>query len=363
MVDARVQKLARLLVRYCIKAGDSQVVGIRGGVVAEPLFVALYEELLKVGAFPVVNMAPAGVSELFYRHGKPHHFTTLPSYRCALARSLDATISIHSENNTRELSGANPGKQAVLSKTLGPISRILLRKPWVVTLFPSDAYAQDAEMSLRDFEDFVFGSMYLDEKNPIAAWKALKRRQDRLIGKLAGADEIRIIGKDTDLKLSVKGRKFINSDGTNNMPSGEVFTGPVEDSAEGFITYDYPVCRAGREIEGIRLVFRKGRVVEATAGKNGKFLRAMLDIDPGARRLGELGIGTNTRINRFTRNILFDEKIGGTVHLAVGKSYALTGGKNKSALHWDMIKDLRKGGAIHVDGKVFQRDGKFGKNR
>jgi aminopeptidase len=176
---------------------------------------------------------------------------------------------------------------------------------------------------------------------------------------LRGAREVRIQAPGTDLKMSVRGRTFISSDGRHNMPSGEVFTGPVEDSAEGFIEYDYPVCHAGREVDGIRLVFRAGRVVEATARKNGDFLATMLDMDPGARRLGELGIGTNRRIQRFIKNILFDEKIGGTVHLALGRSYPETGGRNESGLHWDMIKDLRRGGRLFVDGRLFQKDGKF----
>jgi aminopeptidase len=189
--------------------------------------------------------------------------------------------------------------------------------------------------------------------SPVAAWKALKRRQGRIIERLAGADRIRIVGEGTDLALSVKGRVFVNSDGRQNMPSGEVYTGPVEDSAEGVIQYNYPACRAGREIEGVRLVFRRGRVVEATATKNEAYLRAMLDADAGARRLGEFGVGTNARIDRFTRNTLLDEKIGGTIHLALGRSYPATGGRNRSAIHWDMIKDLRRGGAVYVDGKRF----------
>jgi len=272
---------------------------------------------------------------------------------------MDATIRIASEGNTRELSNVEPGKQTLMARTMKPVSDIVRKKPWVVTLFPTSAYAQDAEMSLGDFEDFVYAAMFADEDDPVAAWKSLRKRQDKLIASLAGAKDVRIVGRGTDIRLSVRNRRFLNSDGHRNMPSGEIFTGPVENSAEGFIEYDYPVCSAGREIDGIRLVFRKGLVVEATASKNQDFLRAMLKADAGASRLGELGIGTNVRIQRFIKNILFDEKIGGTIHLALGQSYAETGGKNMSAIHWDMIKDLRKGGVIFVDGKVFQKDGKF----
>ena len=361
MGDPRVQNFARILVKYSIKAKPRMAVGVSGSSAAEGLMAAVFEELVKAGAHPVVHMSPAGVSEILFREGKPHHFTETTAYQRAYVRAIDASIRILAETNTRGLSQADPRKQAALSKTMRPLTNVILKKPWVLTLFPTSAYAQDAEMSLREFEDFVYGAIFADEDDPVRAWKGIKREQDRLIAKLRGADEIRIVGPGTDLKFSVKGRRFVNSAGTHNMPSGEVFTGPVENSAEGEIAYDFPVCHGGREIDGVRLVFRKGLVVEATARKNEAFLKAMLDMDPGARRLGELGIGTNRRIQRFIKNILFDEKIGGTVHLALGKSYPETGGRNRSALHWDMIKDLRKGGALYVDGKVFQKDGAFAK--
>ena len=358
-VDARTARLARILVRYCIEAKEGQSVDVGGSTPAEPLILCVYEELLRAGAFPVVRMAPPGTQEILFAAGRDIHFDSLPKWQRALARSVDASIRIRSDTNTRSLSGVNPSLQVRMSKTLKPIAEILTAKPWVLTLFPTEAYAQDAEMSLCEFEDFVYGATFADRDNPVAEWRKLRRRQDRLIAKLQGADLVRIVGPETDLSLSVKGRTFINSDGHHNMPSGEVFTGPVEESAEGTITYDFPICHAGREIDGVRLIFRDGRVVEASARKNEKFLLKMLDMDPGARRLGELGIGTNMGIQRFTRNILFDEKIGGTVHLAVGRSYPETGGRNRSALHWDMIKDLRRGGALYVDGKVLMKDGKF----
>jgi aminopeptidase len=304
-------------------------------------------------------MNPAGAAEAFYRHGKAHHFDEITPLQRALVKHLDGQIHIHSSENTRALSSVNPKLQARVSKASKPLRSVMIKKKWVVTLFPAPAHAQDADMGLSEFEDFVFSATFSNLDDPVKAWKDLKRRQDRLIQRIQGADEIRIVGPGTDLKLSVKDRTFINSPGTHNMPSGEIFTGPVETSAEGYIQYDYPVCNAGKEIDGIRLVFEKGKVVEATADKNQAFLRSMIDMDPGARRLGELGIGTNFGIQRFIKNILFDEKIGGTIHLALGQSYEETGGKNNSALHWDMIKDLRKGGALYVDGKVFQMDGKF----
>lgn len=359
MSDPRIQNLARTLVNYSAGAKPRETFSIAGNAVAEPLLLAIYEEMLKAGVYPVMQMTPNGAGDAFYRLGRPHHFQSVPAYQSAVLQHLDGSIRVLADTNTRALSGVDPAKQQQFSRASKELRGLLLKKKWVLTLFPTAAYAQDAEMSLVEFEDFVYAATFSDETDPLKAWRALWTEQDRIIRRLRGADEIRIVGEDTDLRLSVKGRKFINSAGTHNMPSGEVFTGPLETSAEGHIRYDFPVCVQGKEVDGIRLVFRAGKVVEATATKNQAFLLAMLDQDEGARRLGELGIGTNRRIQRFIKNILFDEKIGGTVHLALGQSYAETGGKNVSALHWDMIKDLRKGGRILVDGKTFQKDGKF----
>ncbi|OGV60005.1 MAG: hypothetical protein A2283_10650 [Lentisphaerae bacterium RIFOXYA12_FULL_48_11] len=359
MSDPRIRNHAGILVNYSINARRSDTIGVSASTLAEPLVLAVYEELLKAGAFPVLMMTPQGSTESFFRYAKSHHLHTVFPFQLAYVRNMDATIRISSEGNTRSLSAVAPRKQTMLARTMKPVSDILRAKPWVITLFPTPAYAQDADMSLSDFEDFVYSAMFADESNSVAAWKSLKRRQDKLIAGIRGVDEVHIVGKGTDLKLSVRNRKFINSDGHRNMPSGEIFTSPVDGSAEGYIEYDYPVCTSGREIDGIRLVFRKGVVVEATASKNESFLREMLKADKGASRVGELGIGTNMRIQRFIKNILFDEKIGGTIHLALGQSFGEAGGRNKSAIHWDMIKDLRRGGAIYIDGRLYQKDGKF----
>ncbi len=358
-MDKRIIRLAHTLVHYSLKTQPGHTVEVSGFSDAEPLFIALYEELLLAGAFPELRMIPECTQEIFFKQANNRQLETLPPYRLANAKYMDTSIRIISSSNTRALSGINPKKQAQHTTTLRPWKERLLKKPWVLTLFPTAAFAQDAEMSLTEFTDFVYHATFSDDKNPIKRWNELAARQEKLIARLRGANSIRIVGPDTDLSLSVKGRLFINSAGTCNMPSGEIFTSPVDDSAEGFIQYDYPVCHGGREIDGIRLVFRKGKVVEASAEKNETFLLEMLNMDAGARRLGELGIGTNRNIQRFIKNILFDEKIGGSIHLAVGAAYPEAGGKNKSALHWDMIKDLRKGGALYVDGKVFQQDGRF----
>lgn len=359
MSDQRLKNLARTLVKYSVKAKREETIAITSSLESTPLVVAVYEELMRAGAYPHLRMTPAETTEIFYKLGKPHHFDKLTPLQKAYSQHIHGSIYIEGSSNTRALSNVDPRKQARVSRASKPLRSKLIKKKWVITLFPTQAHAQDADMSLADFEDFVYSATFSDRKDPVAAWRQLRQKQDRLIRRMRGAEEIRIVGPDTDLKMSVKGRTFINSPGTHNMPSGEIFTGPIEASAEGYIRYDFPVCHGGREIDGIRLVFRKGKVVEATAEKNEAFLRSMLDMDPGARRLGELGIGANYGIQRFIKNILFDEKIGGTIHLALGQSYEETGGKNKSALHWDMIKDLRKGGALYVDGKLFQKDGKF----
>jgi aminopeptidase len=359
MSDPRIQKMGNLLVNYCVAAKKGEHVAINCSPLAQPLVEAVYEEVLKVGAHPVVRMSPDSLSEIFYEHGKPHHFTSISPFTMAYAKMMDCFINIYSAENTKALSGVDSSKQVQRLKAVQPASKIMATKRWNVTLFPTNAYAQEAEMSLTEFEDFVFGATLCDQDDPIAAWKEVHKEQNKLIRKLKGADEFRIVGKDTDLTLSVKDRLFVNSDGQRNMPSGEVFCSPIESSAEGHISYDFPVCYQGREIDGIRLVFRKGKVVEASAEKNEQFLKDMLALDKGATRLGELGIGTNRGIDKFIKSILFDEKIGGTIHLALGRSPDQCNGKNKSAIHWDMIKDLRKGGSIYVDGKLFQKDGKF----
>lgn len=359
MNDVRIKKLAGILVRYSIGAKSGEKISVSSTTLAEPLVAAIHDELLGCGAWPFVQLTPQDALRSFLTHGKDHHFDESHPIQKAVAQAVDGSIRIEASNNTRALSDVDPKRQARMAISSKPVREVLLKKKWVLTLFPTEAHAQDAGMSLSAFEDFVYAATFADRKDPVACWKKIAAQQAKLIAKLKGAKTVRIVGPETDLTMSIKGRTFINSCGHHNMPCGELFTGPVEDSAEGHIRYDFPVFHAGREISGIRLVFRKGLVVEASAEKNEKFLLSQLDMDPGARRLGELGIGTNFGIDRFIGNILFDEKIGGTIHLALGASYPETGGRNVSALHWDMIKDLRKGGALYIDGKMVQSNGKF----
>jgi aminopeptidase len=230
---------------------------------------------------------------------------------------------------------------------------------WVVTLFPTDAFAQDAEMGTKEFEDYIYATTYSDTKDPVKEWNRIHDEQQRIVDHMKGKKQVVVKGPNVDLNLSIEGRTFINSDGQRNMPSGEVFTSPVEDSAEGWIRFTYPAVTRGREVNGIELHFEKGKVVKATAEKNEAFMLSMLDIDEGARYLGEFAMGTNKKINRFIKNILLDEKIGGTIHLALGFGFPEAGAKNKSAIHWDMICDMRQGGTIHVDDELIYDSGDF----
>jgi aminopeptidase len=358
--DERLKKLGRVLVDYSIEAGEGEQVLISGGAAAESLIKEVYTRLLDVGAIPIPQVFLAGMQELFFGHARDVHYEKTPPVVRSLYEGADAFLSIMAPQNTRALAAVDPKKQQALSKRDKALQEIVLSKDrWALTLFPTEALAQESEMSLSDYEEFVFEAMALNEDDPVRYWREKAKEQQRLIERLEQADEIHIVGQGTDLTLSVKGRKFLNGDGTHNMPCGEIFTGPVEDSTNGEIFFGIPVAVAGREVSGVRFRFEEGRVVEASAERGEEYLNAMLDADEGSRYLGELGIGTNYGIHRATKNILFDEKLGGTVHLAIGRSYEETGGKNESSVHWDLISDLREGGELYADGELLQRDGEF----
>ncbi len=360
MTDPRTSRLAHLLVNYSrhVKRGHAVMIG--GPSAAEPLLLELGREVLRRGGHPMYRMSPNRAGEVFYEEAKPAQLKYLPESSLAAVEEADHVIRILGETNTQALAGVDPKKQTTVQKARRPLQDAVLSKnEWTLALFPTEAYAQDAGMSLEAFEAFVYAACRIDADDPVAEWKKAKAFQAKILRRLRGADEIHIVAQDTDLTLSVKGRRWVSSYGSHNMPDGEVFTGPVETSAEGEIRYTYPVCYHGKEVADVRLAFEGGRVVHASAEKNEAFLRAMLATDDGATRLGELGIGTNYGIQQHVKNILFDEKIGGSVHLAVGRSYEETGGKNESAIHWDMICDLRHGGYLEVDGKILQADGEF----
>jgi aminopeptidase len=360
MTDARTSKLAQVLVRYSRKVKRGQTVLVAGPAAAEPLMLEVAREVYRAGGHPTLRMAPDRAAEVMYAEADAGQIGFVPRWTLSAARQTDHYINILADTNTQAMAQVDPKKQVAFEKARRKFLNIMLAKDeWTLTLYPTAAYAQDAGMGLEEFEAFVYAAMRVDRRDPVAAWQEAKAFQAKVLRRLAGADRIRIVAPDTDLVLSVRGRTWISSYGSHNMPDGEIFTGPVETSAEGRIRYSFPVCYRGKEVQDVRLEFEGGRVVKATAAKNEAFLRQMIAMDPGASRLGELGIGTNYGITRFMKNILFDEKIGGTVHLALGKGYPQTKSKARSALHWDMICDLRRGGRLEADGKALQADGKF----
>lgn len=365
MADPRVNTVAKILVDYSVEVQPNQLVRIAGGTAGTPLILAVYQKVLERGAHPFLQVGLEEAEELLYTYASDTQLDYVQPFMKEIVEQIDASIGIWTDVNTKQLTNADPAKQSRRAVAMRPFSDRLLEREakkefrWTGTLYPTQAFAQDAEMSLREFENFVYSACLVDEPDPINAWKTISKEQQRLVDWLNKARQIHVIGPDTDLKLEVTGRKWINCDGKANFPDGEIFTGPIEESVNGHIRYTYPACHFGREVEDVRLQFKDGKVIKATAAKNEQFLLKMLETDKGAKYVGEFAFGTNSGIQRFTKNTLFDEKIGGTIHLALGKGYLESGSKNKSAIHWDMVCDLRKGGEVRVDGTLFLKDGKI----
>jgi aminopeptidase len=365
MLDPRVEKLADVLVNYSVAVRPGDKVVIRGSTLAAPLLNAVHAEVLKAGGYPLVWVSLPESDEILYRHASEEQLQHVPEPTRLVAETFDASISISGWANTKALSSVDPAKMVLQKRALTDVFKTYMQRSaagefrWVGTLFPTEACAQDAEMSLSEYERFVYDACMPDLNDPVGYWQRFSAYQQKIIDWLAGRKQVHVVGPETDLHLSVAGRTFINCDGHVNMPDGEIFTGPVEDSVEGHVFFSYPAIHQGREITGVRLWFEKGRVVKATADKNEGFLRQTLDTDEGSRYVGEFAIGTNEGITRFTRMILFDEKIGGSFHMALGAGYPESGSKNESAIHWDMICDLRDGGEIRVDGDLLYKDGRF----
>jgi aminopeptidase len=363
--DPRVERLAKVLVGYSTEVKEGEVVSIDGESAAEPLLRAVYDEVLKAGANPILNVSLGGQSSSYFKHASDAQLDWVSPVAEWLVENADVRIAIGASCNTRELSAVPPERQTRRQVATGELmARAMERSAqgefrWCYTLFPTNAYASEAEMSLTDYEDFYFGACLADDDEPLAAWQRASTETTRLAEWVEGHEEVRITAPGTDVVLGIGGRKFIPCDGRHNMPDGEFFTGPVEDSAQGEVTFHLPALIGGREVSGVRLRFDSGKVVDASAERGEAYLIELLDTDPGARRLGELGIGTNYAIDRGTREVLLDEKIGGTVHLAVGRSYPESGGRNESAVHTDLVCDLRQGGKVAVDGETLQEDGRF----
>jgi aminopeptidase len=364
-MDPRVIKLAKLLSQYSLKLKKGDLFKIQGEIAALPLMQALYHQALEVGAYPYMSLRDAETEEYFFKHATDDQLKFVSPLPKLEVDRIDAHATIWGSQNTRYLAGVDSKRQAIQQKAMKPLIQKRFKRMgngsyrWLGTQFPTFADAQEADMSLSDYEEFVYGAGHLDAADPIKHWQKVETEQKRLVKILEAADQFRIRSDDTDLRFRAKGRKWISCHGTVNFPDGEIFTGPIENSVEGHIQFTFPAVYMGREVTAVRLDFRKGKVIAEKAAKNLEFLKNMLGVDAGARFVGEIAIGTNYDIQQFTRNTLFDEKIGGTCHMAIGASIPESLGKNKSAIHWDMVCDLRKGSEITADGKTIYRNGKF----
>jgi len=365
MSDPRLSNLAKVIVDYSVKIRAGDQVLITTTPVATPLVQELYRLIVQRGghALPVVDLP--GLNPIFFQYANDEQLAYVSPIMKYVMENFDVRLAIASQVNTRELSAADPAKLAARQRAMRPVSQTFMDRSasgalrWNVTLFPTDAYAQDAEMSLAEFEDFVYSACLCDLDDPVAAWREVDRKQQILVDYLKGKTEIHLVGEDTDVKVGIAGRTFVNCSGDKNMPDGEVFTGPEETRVNGHVRFSFPAIYQSREVSDVRVWFEDGVAVRWSAAKNEDLLTQMLMTDEGSRRLGEFAFGTNFGIQRFIKNILFDEKIGGTIHMALGRSYEETKGVNQSAIHWDMIHNMKDGGEIWIDGTLFYRAGEF----
>jgi aminopeptidase len=364
VTDPRIEKMAQVIVEYCLALRKNELLRIESSIPAEPLIKLVYQAALLVGANPYTRITIPELTEIFYQYAGDDQLSFLSEIERREVEILNARLHIYSDQNIKSLTNVDPKKIAHYRSAQKPLlSRLMERRAQghlksCLTLFPTNAFAQEAEMSLREYEEFVFNACFLNSSDPIKEWQKLSSEQARLVQYLDKISKIKVEGPATELNLSVANRKWINSDGKANFPSGEIFTGPVEDSVNGKIRFTYPAIYLGRDVSGIDLEFKDGKVIHAQAEKGADLLRSFLDLDEGARTLGEFAFGNNYRIQRFTKMIFFDEKIGGTVHCALGSSYPETGGKNQSGFHWDMICDMRQG-RVWTDENLIYENGKF----
>ncbi|PJF45214.1 MAG: aminopeptidase [Phototrophicales bacterium] len=365
MTDPRLVNLAKILVNYSIKVQPNDFVLISGDVLAMPLVEEVLRQVYRAGGHPFTMIRTDELQRIMYQEANDEQLQWRSPMEQIMIENIDASINIRATDNTRALTNVDPNKQRLAQLARRDMMETYMRRAatgelrWVVTQYPCPAYAQEADMSLREFEDFVYRATFADQEDPIQAWYNLHNEQQKYVDWLKGKKEIVVRGPNIDMTLSIEGRTFINSSGTHNMPSGEIFTGPVEDSVNGWVRFTYPAIRNGREVEGVELTFENGKVIKASAKKNEDYLLSQLDSDEGSRYLGEFAIGTNYGISQFTKSILYDEKIGGTIHMAVGAGYPETGSRNKSSVHWDFICDMRQDSEIYVDGELFYKNGQF----
>jgi aminopeptidase len=363
--DARVESLARVLVEYSTAVRPGDLVCIDTAPAATPLVHAIWRGVLEAGAHPHLRMTLERAEELLLAEGNDAQLDWTHAVRRAEVEKADVRIAVEADTNTRANTLLDPARQARRARARAPLRQRHFERVEsgelrsVVTLYPTEAAAQDANMSLADYEDFVYRAGLLDRDDPAGEWRERGVRYRRLAERLSRRREIRVVGDGTDLTLGVEGRTWVPCDGRENFPDGEVFTGPVETRVDGVVRFTYPAGFAGRRVSGVELEFAAGEVVRARADQGETFLNEMLAVDDGARRAGEFSFGLNVAVTEFTGHTLFDEKIGGTIHIALGASYPESGGKVQSALHWDLVCDLRSGSEVYADSELVSRDGAF----
>jgi aminopeptidase len=364
MADPRHTRLAQVLVHYSLAIKPGEKLQLTASPLAEPLVKAVYREAVRAGAHVHPQIMLPQLREIFLREATDEQLTYISELDKLEVEYFDAELYIIADENTKNLSGIDPKRSAIRAAARQPLGQrqdereVAGEYRWCVTLFPTQAHAQDAGLSLDEYADFVFNAGLLDQDDPVAGWLRVRDEQQRICDYLMKHDQIHIVAPDVDITYRVGGRTWVNADGRVNFPDGEVFSAPHEDSVNGAVRFTYPAIYGGNEVEDVRLVFRDGVVTESSASRGVDFLNAMLDMDAGARRLGEVAFGTNYGITRFTRELLFDEKIGGTMHMALGQSYGTCGGKNESGLHWDMVCDLTQG-TVYADGELCYENGRF----
>ena len=354
-VDLRTRKLAQLAVRYSVNVKPGEKIIISGGSEAMDFLVELYKEIILQKAHPIVRVNLPNISDFFYKYASKEQIEFFPKYWMETVKGADAYIGISSDLNTRELTNVNSKKIADRGKIMHPISDYIVNTHdkirRVSIAYPCQALAQEAEMSLSEYENFVYNACLID-------WKSFGKKLDKISSIFEKGKKVWLIGENVDLKFSIEGKNCVADKGEENMPGGEIFMVPVRESLNGFIKFEYPAIRNGKEVTDVYLKFEKGKVVQATASKNEDFLLEMLKTDENSSYVGEFGIGVNPRVNKFTKDLLFDEKIGGTIHLALGMAYKENGGGNDSAIHWDIVKDMKKAKII-LDGKAVQENGEW----
>ncbi len=358
-MDPRVRKLAQQTVRYSLDVKPGTNVIISGGEEAREFILELYKEVILRKAFPIVNIRLDGMNDFYYKYATDEQIQKFPDLQMHQIENSQYYIGINTSGNTRELSNVDPKKLMARKKVTVPIGDYIVnsakkKEGWMkrVTIgFPCNALAQDAEMSLNEYENFVFNACLID-------WKKFGKRLDKFNKVFEKGKEVHLIGEGVDLKFSISGKNCIADKGEENMPGGEVFMAPVRESMNGWIKFDYPRVVSGNFISEVFLKFENGKVVEFSAEKGEEFFRTLLESDENAKYVGEFGVGLNPGISKYTNDLLFDEKMDGTIHLALGMAYKENGGGNDSAIHVDIVKDMKNAKFI-LDGKVIQDKGEW----